>query len=172
VARILHCHPQLGKAPYHVFTDLDFWDARRILIDLATVKRNFAGGPPGDRYPTQILAHTAHRSTVEAIEYRISRAVPSPPRHVVVEEVLQHGYYVFDPAMYFPGHWTKSRVIHFCGFRLPVHQPPLDTPFREVDLSWDGQMIRLERVRRKHKHDPVISDPREARRRRFAPSCF
>jgi hypothetical protein len=172
MARILHCHPGLRKADYHIYTDLDFWDSRRILKDLCVVKRNFSDQPPGNTFPTQITADNINKKSIMTIEKRLGKAISSPPRHVVVEKILAHGFYEFEPGKYYPSHWPDSRIIHFTHCRLPMHQPPLETPFLEIHLTWDGKIMRLERTRRKKKHDPVIKDPKEAMRRRFAPSCF
>ena len=62
MARIIYLHPRQSNYDYHIFTDLDFWDARRILKDLVTVKRIFGEWPPGDEFPTQIVAIGAQRA--------------------------------------------------------------------------------------------------------------
>jgi hypothetical protein len=172
MARILYDHPRHGGFGYHIYTDLDFWDARRILGDLVAVRRNFGKSPPGRVFPAHVAAETMDTETARIIERRLGRAVASPPRHVVVEEILARGWFEFDPRDYCPARWSRSRMLRFAAHRLPIHQPPLATPHHSVRLTWSGERIRVERVRREKKHDPVISDPREARRRRFAPSCF
>jgi hypothetical protein len=172
MARIIHAHPRHGGLGYHIYTDLDFWDARRILRGLLPVRRNFGEWPSGRVFPTHIAAETIDPETARTIEHRLTRAVPSPPRHVVVEEILARGWFEFDPRDYCPARWSPTRMLHFSAHRLPVQQPPLATPHHEVRLTWSGERIRAERVRRESKHDPVISDVREAKRRRFAPSCF
>ena len=173
MAKILRAYPGLKeKYEYHVFTNLDFWDARRILAGLATVQRNFGYDPPGDLFPTQVVVRTIHTPILQAIEKRLKKAVPSPPRHVVVETVLRQGYYEFDPLKYYPSRWSRTRMIHFSGFRLPIHFPPLATPHREMRLKWLGNRIRADRVLRSEKVDPVIASRKEAMRRRHSPSCF
>ncbi len=170
MARIVYGHPGAGGSRWHLFTNLDFWDARRILLDLAEVRRNFGDEPPGHSYPTRVIARRG--SDLRSIEHRLRKAVASPPRHVVVEEVLHGGCFEFDPLDYYPARWSPSRMLRFSSFRLPVHQPPLETPHHEVKLTWSHRRIRAERVRRTRKHDPPIVSREEARRRRFVSSCF
>ena len=172
MARIIYDHPRHGGFGYHIYTDLDFWDARRILKDLVAVRRNFGESPSGRLFPTHVALEAVDPETARTIEHRLGKAVASPPRHVVVEEVLERGRFEFDPRAYCPARWSRSRMLRFSAHRLPIHQPPLATPHHEVRLSWSGERVLAERIRRERKHDPVISDAREARRRRFAPSCF
>lgn len=173
MAKIIHAHPLLKAGyEYHVFTNLDFWDARRILGDLATVQRNFGHEPPGDCFPTQVVMRRGQPAVARTIERRLQKAIPSPPRHVVVEAVLMQGFYDFDPLQYYPPRWPCARMIHFSRCRLPIHFPPLSTPHREMILGWFGDFIRIERVQRGKKFDPVITSHKEAKRRRFAPLCF
>jgi hypothetical protein len=97
MAHVIHCHPSRTTHEYHVYTDLDFWDARKILNDLATVKRNFGKDPSGDDYPTQVVGNDLTRTTKAKIETRLKKALVSPPRHVIVDGILKEGYYEFDP---------------------------------------------------------------------------
>jgi len=173
MAKIIRAHPQLKAGyEYHVFTNLDFWDARRVLLGLATVQRNFGHEPRGDLFPTQVVMRTNHPAVARVIETRLQKAVPSPPRHVVVESVLTQGFYEFDPFQYYPSRWPRARMIHFSSCRLPIHFPPLATPHRKMTLGWKGDLIRIERVQRGEKFDPVITSYKEEMRRRFAPLCF
>ena len=172
VARIVYGHPRRGGFGYHIYTDLDFWDARRILKDLVAVRRNFGESPSGRLFPTHVALEAVDPVTARIIEHRLVKALASPPRHVVVEEFLERGRFECDPLAYCPARWSRSRMLRFFAHRLPIHQPPLATPHHEVRLVWAGERILAERIRRKRKYDPVISDAREARRRRFAPSCF
>lgn len=75
MARIIHCHPGRTTYEYHIFTDLDFWDARHIIRDLAVVKRNFGEEPPGDEFPTQVVAEELSRSARAKIETRDRKSV-------------------------------------------------------------------------------------------------
>ena len=172
MTRIIYSHPAKTRYDYHIYTDLDFWDAFRILKGLADVRRNFGQEPPGDEFPTQVSGSNLNASVRGMIERRLRRAVVSPPRHVVVQAIIQEGRFEFDPGRYYPERWTRSQMLHFSLRRLPVEQPPLSTPHKTVRLSWVEEKIRIERVQRKAKYDPVISTRQEARRRRFVPSCF
>jgi hypothetical protein len=83
MAKIIHCLPGKATNDYHIYTDLDFWDARLILKDLATVKRNRQRSS-GDEYPTQVVGDDLSRSSKATIE-ATQKAVVSPPRHVLVD---------------------------------------------------------------------------------------
>jgi hypothetical protein len=172
MARIIYCHPNQTKYDYHIYTDLDFWDARRLVKDLAIVKRNFGKWPSGDEYPTQVVGYGLERSTVKAIEKRLARAIVSPPRHVIVRSMLFQGFFEFDPAKYYPKRWRKSLMLFFTYRRLPLEQSLLSNLYQTVQLSWVGEIIRVERVQRAAKYDPVIRTPRDARRDGIVPSCF
>lgn len=77
MAKILRAHPRLKRDyEYHVFTNLDFWDARPILSGLATVQRNFGQDPPGDLFPTQVVMRTMHTPTLRVIEKRLQKYDP------------------------------------------------------------------------------------------------
>jgi hypothetical protein len=172
MARIIFCHPSQTKYDYHIYTDLDFWDAVRLLRGLADVRRNFGTAPSGDEFPTQIVGTGLGRSKKKEIEKRLGRAIVSPPRHVIVDAMIRHGSYEFDPSPWYPAHWSKSRVLHFTYHRLPLQQSSLNTPHKTVRLSVVDGKIRVERVQRGEKYDPVVRSKREAMRRLMVPSCF
>jgi hypothetical protein len=172
MARIIHCHPGRTTYKYHIFTDLDFWDARRILDNLAVVKRNFGKEPAGDEFPTQIVAEDLTRSTRARVEHRLKKALVSPPRHVIVDGLLRDGYFEFDPLRYYPGRWARERMFHFTIHRLPLDNAVLNSPYRTVEVTWRNGKIRVERVKRKEKYDPVISSRKESLRRLKVPGCF
>ena len=172
MARIVYCHPGRTRYAYHIFTDLDFWDARRILKDVVLVKRNYGQDPPGDEFPTQIVCMSVSPHVIREIEKRVKKAIVSPPRHVIVQSILEKGVYEFNPLDYFPRHWTPSRMLHFTHHRIPTAQSALNSPHKTITLSWVNGVIRIQRVRRKEKYDPVIRDKREAMRRLRVPSCF
>ncbi len=172
VATIIYSLKKPTKNLYHIFTDLDFWDARRILRDLALVKRNFGTQPPGDRFPTQIIAKYPNPKTIAKIEKRVKRAIPSPPRHIVVPEILDKGRFEFDPSRYFPSRWSASRILYFTKRRLPIFLPPISTPHMTVEVSIRGGKVIIERVPRPFKYDPVIRTKKEALKRLRVPLCF
>ena len=167
MAKIIHCHPSRATNDYHVYTDLDFWDARRILKDLATVKRNFGKDPRGNEYPTQVVGDGLSRSAKAMIEKRLKKAIVSPPRHVLAVSILQKGYFEFDPLGYYPERWSRERMFHFTVRRLPLDSGIFNSPYRTVHISWQGEKIRIERVQRDRKYDPVIQTKQQARRRLF-----
>jgi hypothetical protein len=172
MAEIIYCHPSQTHYDFHLFTNLDFWDALKILRGLALVKRNFGKDPPGKNFPTQVVGNDISAEGKKDIEYRLKKAVISPARHVVVESVLRHGSFEFNPAKYYPSSWSKSRMMHFTSYRLPLFQSPLSTPHKTVRLYWSGNRIRLEQIQREKKYDPVIRTRKEAIRRLKVPSCF
>ncbi|MBN1102759.1 MAG: hypothetical protein JXL84_05010 [Deltaproteobacteria bacterium] len=172
MARIIHCHPSRTDYDYHVYTDLDFWDTRKILGDLAVVKRNFGEQPPGDEFPTQVVGNGLRRSIRAQIEKRLGKAIPSPPRHVLVRAILMNEFFEFDPVRYCPARWSPVRMMHFTLSRIPLQQSGLNSPFRKLVVQWVGGKIRMERVPRDTKYDPPIASRKEALRRLNVPSCF
>jgi hypothetical protein len=172
MANIVYCHPSRTRHQYHVFTDLDFWDARKILLDLATVRRNYSQEPPGDEFPTQVVGDDLPPETVRKIEKRLKRAIPSPPRHLIVRAMVFDECFEFDPRDYFPNHWDHRRMLHFAYHRLPHQQSVLNNPYQEAVIFWSGDRIRVERRQRAERHDPPVRTERDARRRLQVPSCF
>jgi hypothetical protein len=172
MAHIIHCHPNQTSYEYHIYTDLDFWDARKILKDLAVVKRNFGKDPSGDDYPTQVVGNDLTRTAKGKIENRLRKAIISPPRHVIVDSILKEGSYEFDPLKYYPPRWTREKMYHFTYHRLPLDSAILNSPYRTVRVSWTNGKIRVERVKREKKYDPVISTKKQALRRQRVPGCF
>ena len=172
MAKIIHCHPSKATNDYHIYTNLDFWDARLILKDLAKVKRNFGSDPPGNEYPTQVVGDDLSRSAKAAIEKRLKKAIVSPPRHVLVDAILKDGYFEFQPLDYFPKRWSRERMFNFTCRRLPLNSAILNSPYRTVRVSWRDGKIRIERIQREKKYDPVIETKQQALRRRNVPSCF
>lgn len=172
MAKIIYQHPARTGARYHIFTDLDFWDARRILGDLTPVRRNFGQEPSGDEYPTQIVRDDAAPSLRNAIENRLKRAIASPPRHVIVRSMFDSGSFVLDPSKYYPSRWSKKRMHHFTWHRLPLEQSALTTVYHTVKLEWEGGLLRVERIRRTEKYDPIVRSKKDSMRRLMVPSCF
>ena len=172
MARIIYCHPGLTRHRFHIYTDLDFWDTRRLLKDLAEVRRNFGKYVNGDEFPSQVISDEMNRSTIREIVKRLKRAIPSPPRHLIVRSMVLEGSYEFDPLKYYPSHWSRTQMSHFTYCRLPLQQSALSSPYQTVGLFWVGEMLRVERVQRDRKYDPVTRTPEEARHRLAVPSCF
>ena len=139
---------------------------------MVVVKRNYGYDPPGDEFPTQIVGMDVRPDVIREIEKRVKRAIVSPPRHVIVQSILEKGVYEFNPLDYFPRHWAPSRMLHFTYHRIPTAQSALNSPHKTINLSWVEGAIRIESVPRKEKYDPVIRDKREAMRRLRVPSCF
>jgi len=172
MARIIYCHPAKTRYAFHVYTDLDFWDARKILKDIATVKRNFGQNPPGDEFPTQIVLEQAPPRVMEAVKRRLERAIASPPRHVVVQALLMEDFFEFDTSDYFPPRWSRSQREHFLRFRLPTQHGILNSPYNTYRLDWHGTRVRVVPVKRSTKHDPVIRTRQDAKRHEIVPTCF
>ncbi|MCX7823280.1 MAG: hypothetical protein N2260_07555 [Syntrophobacterales bacterium] len=175
MAKIIYAHPKLRGYDFHLFTDLDFWDARKVLKDLLeflSVRRNFGVAPPGDEFPTQIVIQEPTKEIVSKVENRLRKAIPSPPRHVVVRHMIFDGYFVFDPAKYYPKNWSKEKIEHFTWCRLPLDQTSLCNPYETVVFEWHEKILLVRRVKRSHKHDPKITSNREKRKWCFIPSAF
>jgi hypothetical protein len=172
MAKIVYCHPSRTTYDYHLYTDLDFWDAWKILKDLAIVRRNFGDEPSGDDFPTQVLGEAVSRMVRDRIEARLRRAVASPPRHVIVGAIIREGSFEFDPQRWYPPRWSRDRMLRFTYRRLPLRQGVLVSPYRTVRVSWVGDKIRVERIQRTEKYDPVIRTRGEALARLKVPSCF
>jgi hypothetical protein len=172
MARIVYCHPIQTKYEYHVYTDLDFWDARRVIKGLATVKRNFGRNLSGDDFPTQITGDHLSPPVIRQIEKRLRKAVISPPRHVIVRSMIFDGYYEFDPGRFYPERWSRELMMHFTYHRLPLSQGVLNNPHQQVRLAWVEDKIRIDRVQRSKKYDPVMRNAHEARKHMMVPSCF
>ncbi|MGQ9797664.1 hypothetical protein [Desulfosoma sp.] len=172
MARIVYCHPAKTKYGLHLYTDLDFWDARKILRDVALVKRNFGDSPPGDEFPSQVVREDASPRVHALIKRRLLKAIPAPPRHVVVRSLLIDGFYEFEPWRYFPRRWPSSLIEHFLSYRLPVDHGVLNSPYNTYRLEWHGNTVRVVPEKRPQKHDPVIQTRRQARRHLLVPTCF
>ncbi len=172
MARILYCHPSQTKHGFHIFTDLDFWDARRILGDLATVRRNFGAQPSGDEFPTQVIGENFGKATAREIEKRLAKAVVSPPRHVIVRSMVMDGYFEFDPLTYYPARWSRQLMMQFTLHRLPLEQSSLCNPHQVVEILWIQDRIRIHRIQRDEKQYRSIRTQEEAEQRLRVPSCF
>ena len=172
MARILRCHPRRTQYDFHIYTDLDFWDTRRIVKDLAVVRRNYGNDPPGDEFPTQVVADGIGARGTRKIERRIERAVASPPRHVIVRSMLFDGEFEFDPLDYYPQRWPPALMIFFTHKRLPLEQTVLASAYQTVDLAWKDGLIRITRKQREGKVDTVVRTDADDRRRHQVPSCF
>jgi hypothetical protein len=172
MARIVHCHPGRTAYPYHIFTDLDFWDARKILAGLAIVRRNFGEDPPGSEFPTQVVAEEITKTQRKTIERRLQKALVSPPRHLIVEGILREGFFEFNPNDYYPRRWSRDRMFHFTMHRLPLDNAALNSPYQTVDVTWLGDKIRIEKVKRREKFDPPVRTKRDAAKRIRIPACF
>ena len=172
MARIIYAHPGRSEYDYRIYTDLDFWDARRTLMDLALVKRNYGNDPSGDDFPTQVVGKDLSRSVKQMITYRLEKAIASPPRHMIMEAIINDGFFEFEPSKYYPVRWPLARILFFTFNRLPLDQSFLNSPHKMPRITYGDGKIRVFVVQRDEKYDPVIDDLKTSRRRRFAPSCF
>ena len=172
MAKIIYAHPGQSEYDYRIYTDLDFWDTRRILMDLAMVKRNYGDEPSGDDFPTQVVGKDLSRSVKQKIIYRLEKAIASPPRHVIVRAIMNDGFFEFDPSKYYPDRWPLARIFFFTFNRLPLEQSKLNSPYKMPRVTYSDGRIKVFSVQREEKFDPVIDDIKASRRRRFIPSCF
>jgi hypothetical protein len=162
MAHIIHCHPTQTAYEYHIYTDLDFWDAR-VLEGACGSKRNFGQEhwklPGGRRSPRSVRRKSAFESHYFT------------PRHVIVRSILRR-LFQFDPSVHYPARWSPSRMMYFTHNRLPLDQPSLNSAFKTICLSWIDKRIRVEQIQRTDKYDPVIASKKEAKRRQRVPGCF
>ncbi len=171
MARIIYDLASRGKGFYHIYTELDFWDARAVLQGLARVKRNFGTSPPGDQYPTQVVVEDFSSKVKGEIEKRLRRAIPSPPRHLIVQSIIFSGKFEFDRRKYYPDRWSQGRVVFFTRKRLPMNQPVINSPYKWVELSINGNTVIIKQ------HKGVRPDASEmggkkGKTEAFGPSCF
>jgi hypothetical protein len=172
MARIIHDFASRSQGLYRVYTDLDFWDARKILRGLAKVKRNFCSAPPGDQFPTQVVVEQGGTPEVKAeIEKRLKRAIPSPPRHLIVQSIIFSGSFTFDRRRYYPDRWSPGMVLFFMSKRLPTNQPVIESPYKWVEITISGNTVSIEQ------HQGVPPQTHRTRRKQdestsFGPSCF
>lgn len=171
MARIIYDLTSRGKGWYHIYTDLDFWDARGILKGLAKVKRNFGSSPPGDLYPAQVVVEDLSQKTKAAIEERLRRAIPSPPRHLIVQAIIFSGKFEFDRRKYYPDRWSPAKVLFFTRNRLPMNQPVINSPYKWVDLSIEGNIVTIQQQQGLR---PAGMEPKRKKggSATYGPSCF
>jgi len=144
MARIIHDLKAWGEGRYRLYTDLDFWDTRKILKGLAKVRRNFGRTPPGDQFPTQVVVEEASSHLRREIEARLLRAISSPPRHLIVQSIVLSGRFSFEWRKYYPARWSPSRALFFTKRRLPLNQPVISSRYKWVEVSVVGDMIVIE----------------------------
>ena len=171
MARIIYDLASKGKGLYHIYTDLDFWDARAVLKGLAKVKRNFGNSPPGDKYPTQVVVEDLSQRVKREIEKRLKRAIPSPPRHLIVQSVIFSGKFEFDRRQYYPDRWSADRVISFTRKRLPMNQPVISSAYKWVELSIKDNMVTIQQHQGVRPEETKPSK-RKGKRESYGPACF
>jgi hypothetical protein len=170
MARIIHDLKAWSEGRYRLYTDLDFWDARKILRSLSTIRRNFGESPSGDQYPTQVMVDGPSAQVRREIEKRLLRAIPSPPRHLIVQSIVLSGRFSFPWRRYYPARWSPSRALFFTRKRLPLNQPVISSRYRWVELSMVGETIVLEQRQGSPPRDAAPSD-KGAKPERWGPSC-
>jgi len=171
MARIIYDLASRGKGFYHIYTDLDFWDARGVLKGLAKVKRNFGTSPPGDQYPTQVVVENLSSKVRGEIEKRLKRAIPSPPRHLIVQSIIFSGKYEFDRRKYYPDRWPPERVVFFTRKRLPMNQPVINSPYKWVELSIRGNTLTIQQ-RKGVRPETAETAGKKDHTATFGPACF
>jgi hypothetical protein len=171
MARIIYDLASRGKGFYHIYTELDFWDARAVLRGLAKVKRNFGNSPPGDDYPTQVVVEDLSSRVKGAIERRLRRAIPSPPRHLIVQSIIFSGKFAFDRRKYYPDRWSPEQVVFFTRKRLPMNQPVINSRYTWVELSISGNTVTIEQ-RKGVRPAALERGGRKDKAEAFGPACF
>jgi hypothetical protein len=63
-------------------------------------------------------------------------------------------------------------MFNFTYRRLPLNSAILNSPYRTVRVFWQNERIRIERIQRAKKYDPVVETKQQSLRRRNVPSCF
>jgi hypothetical protein len=170
MARIIHDLKAWGEGRYRLYTDLDFWDARKILRNLATARRNFGESPSGDQYPTQVMVDDPSPQVRREVEKRLLRAIPSPPRHVIVQSIVLSGRFSFPWRRYYPARWSPSRALFFTRNRLPLNQPVISSRYRWVELAMVGETIVIEQRQGIPPRDAARGDKRR-KPEPWGPSC-
>jgi hypothetical protein len=171
MARIIYDLASKGKGLYHIYTDLDFWDARGVLKGLAKVKRNFGKSPPGDQYPTQVVVEDLSSRVKQEIEKRLRRAIPSPPRHLIVQSIIFSGKFAFDRRAYYPERWSVERVLFFTRKRLPMNQPVIDSAYKWVELSIDENTVTIQQ-HQGARPEKIETSEKQGKKETFGPTCF
>ncbi len=171
MARIIYDLASKGKGLYHIYTDLDFWDARGVLKDLAKVKRNFGKSPPGDQYPTQVVVKDLGSKVKRQIEKRLKRAIPSPPRHLIVRSIIFSGKFEFDRRKYYPDRWSPERVLFFTRKRLPMNQPVINSAYKWVKISISGNTVIIQQHQGARQEETQASG-KKGKKATFGPVCF
>ena len=172
MARIIYDLASKGKGLYHIYTDLDFWDARGVLKGLAKVKRNFGNSPPGDLYPTQVVVEDLSSRVKKEIEKRLKRAIPSPPRHLIVQSIIYSGKFEFDRRHYYPDRWSREKVLFFTRNRLPMNQPVINSPYKWVELSIKGNKVTIQQRQGARSEEQTQIITRKGKKTAHGPSCF
>ena len=170
MARIIYDLASKGKGLYHIYTDLDFWDARGVLKDLAKVKRNFGTSPPGDRYPTQVVVEDMSSRVKREIEKRLKKAIPSPPRHLIVRSIIFSGKFEFDRRTYYPDRWSPEKVLFFTRKRLPMNQPVIDSAYKWVELSINDTVVTIQQ-HQGVRPEGLETSEHKAKKETFGPTC-
>ena len=171
MARIIYDLASRGKGFYHIYTDLDFWDARGVLKGLAKVKRNFGTSPPGDQYPTQVVVEDLSSRVKREIEKRLKRAIPSPPRHLIVQSIILTEKFEFDRRKYYPDRWSSAKVVFFTQKRLPTNQPVINSRYKWVELSINGNTVTIQQ-RKGVRPDAPEAAGKKGKHAAFGPACF
>ena len=172
MARIIYDLASKGKGLYHIYTDLDFWDARGVLKGLAKVKRNFGNSPPGDKYPTQVVVEDLSSRVKKEIEKRLKRAIPSPPRHLIVQSIIFSGKFEFDWSQYYPDRWSPEKVLFFTRNRLPMNQPVINSPYKWVEITIDGKVVTIQQHQGTRPEEQTQPSTKKARTETHGPTCF
>ena len=170
MARIIHDLKAWGEGRYRLYTDLDFWDARKILKGLAKVRRNFGESPPGDQFPAQVVVEELSSHLRREIETRLLRAIASPPRHLIVQSIVLSGRFTFDWRKYYPARWPPSRALFFTKKRLPLNQPVISSRYKWVELTIVGDMIVIEQRHGIPPQDALPGDKR-GKPEPWGPAC-
>ncbi len=171
MARIIYDLASRGKGLYHIYTELDFWDAGGLLKGLAKFKRNFGNSPPGDAFPTQVVVEDLSRKVKREIEKRLKRAIPSPPRHLIVQSIIFSGKFAFDRRKYYPDRWSPAQVLFFTQKRLPMNQPAIKSRYKWVELSMHGHTVTIQQ-HQGARPDPAETSGQSSRPETHGPSCF
>jgi hypothetical protein len=171
MARIIYDLASRGKGRYHIYTDLDFWDARGVLKGLAKVKRNFGNSPPGDKFPTQVVVEDLSQKVKREIEKRLKRAIPSPPRHLIVQSIIFSGKFEFDRSKYYPDRWSAAKALFFTQKRLPMNQPVINSRYKWVELSIHGDTVTIQQHQGARPENPQTAG-KKSKTEAFGPSCF
>jgi hypothetical protein len=105
------------------------------------------------------------------IEKRLKCAIPSPPRHLIVQAIIFSGKFEFDWRQYYPERWSTDRVLFFTRKRLPMNQPVINSAYKWVQLSISDNIVTIQQHQGARPEETQKSGKTQ-KEKPFGPTCF